>query len=75
MRTHKGVDVPREIAAVLKADAEVLRVFESMRPSCQREYVQWVTEAKTEATRTRRLSSLLDRIREYGGRHPVRQSA
>ena len=69
VRTEKGVDVPDDLAAALTGDAEALRTFERMRPSCQREYVQWVTEAKKEATRTRRLAGALVRIRDYGARH------
>ena len=75
MKTDKGVEVPDDVTAVLEGDAEVLRTFRSMRPSCQREYVQWVTEAKNEATRARRLASIAERIREYGARHPERAKA
>ena len=75
MRTRKGVELPSDLAAVLENDAEVLRIFESMRPSCQREYVQWVTDAKKEETRARRLSGVAERIREYGARHPAWESA
>ena len=69
MKTGKGVEVPGDLAAALDGDAEALRVFERMRPSCQREYVQWITEAKKDATRTRRLAAALTRIRDYGARH------
>ena len=69
MKTEKGVDVPGDLAAALAGDAEAWRIFERMRPSCQREYVQWVAEAKREATRTRRLAGALARIRDYGARH------
>ena len=74
MKTEKGIEVPDDLAAVLDGDVEVLCIFQAMRPSCQREYVQWVTEAK-EATRARRLLGLADRIREYGARHPERAKA
>ena len=69
VRTEKGTDMPDDLAAVLAGDAEALRVFERMSPSCQREYVQWVTEAKKDATRTRRLAGALTRIRDYGACH------
>ena len=75
MKTDKGIEIPHDLAAVLEGDAEVLRIFETMRPSCQREYVQWVTEAKQEVTRARRLLGLADRIREYGARHSERAKA
>ena len=69
MKTEKGVEVPDDLAAALAGDAEALRIFERMRPSCQRQYVQWVTQAKKDATRTRRLAGALTRIRDYGVRH------
>jgi uncharacterized protein YdeI (YjbR/CyaY-like superfamily) len=69
MKTRKGVEVPTELAALLAEDSEARRVFERMRPSCQSEYVVWVSEAKTEATRARRLAGVLKRIRDYGARH------
>ena len=69
MQTEKGFEVPSDLLAVLAADQHALRIVERMRPSCQREYVQWIGEAKKEPTRARRLASVPDRIREYGGRH------
>ena len=69
MKTDKGTEIPDDLLKVLAADPEVWRVFKRMRPSCQREYVQWVAEAKKEETRARRLSEALARIREYGARH------
>jgi uncharacterized protein YdeI (YjbR/CyaY-like superfamily) len=69
VRTENATEVPNDLAAALAEDAAALRVFERMSPSCQREYVQWVTEAKRDATRTRRLAGALTRIRDYGVRH------
>ena len=69
VRTDEEVDVPDDLAAALAGDVEALRIFERMRPSCRREYVRWVTEAKKDATRIRRLTGALSRIREYGARH------
>lgn len=69
MQTAKGVEVPSDLLKVLAADQEALRIFQGMRPSCQREYAEWVSEAKRETTRARRLASIPARIREYGVRH------
>ena len=71
MKTDKGIEVPHDLLDVLTADQDALRIFQKMRPSCQREYVQWVTEAKREDTRVRRLSGVATRIREYGARHSL----
>ena len=69
MKTEKGIEIPGDLLTVLEADREALRVFQRMRPSCQREYVQWITDAKKDETRARRLSGVAARIREYGARH------
>lgn len=71
MKTETGVEVRDDLAAALAGDAEALRTFERMRPSCQRQYVQWVTQAKRDATRTRRLAGALTRIRDYGAPHSL----
>lgn len=69
MVTKKGVEVPALLAASLATDEVAAAVFERMRPSCQREYAGWVSEAKREATRERRSVKALERIRDYGRRH------
>jgi hypothetical protein len=38
-------------------------------PSHKREYVEWLTEAKTQATRTRRLESAMEWMAEGKSRH------
>jgi uncharacterized protein YdeI (YjbR/CyaY-like superfamily) len=74
MKTDKGIDIPDDLLKVLAADREALRVFQRMRPSCQREYVQWIRDAKKDETRARRLSGAVVRIREYGARHGLLDS-
>jgi uncharacterized protein YdeI (YjbR/CyaY-like superfamily) len=49
--------VPTEFMAALRKSRKALSTFEGFSPSHRREYVEWVTEAKTEATRTRRLET------------------
>ncbi len=46
--------VPDDLAAALKAHPEALAMFEAFSPGKQREYIEWLDEAKTEATRIRR---------------------
>jgi uncharacterized protein YdeI (YjbR/CyaY-like superfamily) len=69
MRSGNGIALPDALAAAFAGDPEAHGVFERMRPSCRREYVRWVGEARTEATRMRRAGNALTRIREYGARH------
>jgi hypothetical protein len=52
----KSVRVPPYFIAAVKKDKKAWATFESFSPSHKREYVEWITEAKTEETRARRLA-------------------
>ena len=56
--------VPKDLAAALKANKKALATFDGFPPSAQREYVDWITEAKTDATRARRLATAVDWMSE-----------
>jgi uncharacterized protein YdeI (YjbR/CyaY-like superfamily) len=61
--------VPDDLAALLaqKKHAAARKHFEAFSPSAQREYVEWITEAKTDATRQKRLATTLEWLAE--GKH------
>ena len=65
LRKKKPVVVPDYFLAALEA----LATFEAFSPSHQREYVEWVTEAKQEATRERRLATTLEWLAEGKSRN------
>lgn len=46
---------PRDLVLALQKNAKARKVFETFPPSCQRDYIEWITEAKQEATRQKRL--------------------
>lgn len=52
--------VPDYFLAVLKKDKKALTTFENFSPSCQREYVEWITEAKREETRASRMKTAIE---------------
>jgi uncharacterized protein YdeI (YjbR/CyaY-like superfamily) len=69
---EEGVAVPKKPAAkkavtrvpdyfkkALAKNKMAQRTFEAFSPSHKREYLEWITEAKTEATRTRRIEQAL----------------
>jgi hypothetical protein len=77
-----GVKVPRAVRApkpaakappymlaALKKNQKALASWQQFPPSHQREYIQWITEAKTEETRTRRLDTAVAWIAEGKGRN------
>ncbi|MEO8069806.1 MAG: YdeI/OmpD-associated family protein [Acidobacteriota bacterium] len=60
----KSVDIPVPDAFMtrLRADQTVMTAFEALSPSHRREYVDWIVEAKTGATSTRRIDTALEWI-------------
>lgn len=56
--------VPQDFAAALDAVSAAREVFDAFPPSQQREYVDWIAEAKQDATRERRLKQAIEWIAE-----------
>jgi uncharacterized protein YdeI (YjbR/CyaY-like superfamily) len=56
--------VPDDLARALEGNAAARATFEKFSPSHKREYVEWLTEAKTQATRTRRLETAMEWMAE-----------
>ena len=63
------VEIPGDLAAALKKNRKASATFEGFSPSHRREYVDWITEAKTDATRQRRLDSAIEWMAEGKSRH------
>jgi uncharacterized protein YdeI (YjbR/CyaY-like superfamily) len=55
---------PPYLVAALKKNTKAAAHYAAMSPSMQREYVDWLTEAKTDATRQRRLETAVSWIAE-----------
>jgi len=60
----KAVLVPDDLAAALRRNKKAQTAFEKFSPSHKREYVEWITQAKREETRTRRLQTAIQQISE-----------
>src|SRR5262245_23672297 len=60
----REVDVPPELAAVLKRDPEAARVFETLSFTHRKEYARWIAEAKRADTRERRLAKAAQMLRD-----------
>jgi TRAP-type C4-dicarboxylate transport system substrate-binding protein len=57
----RTVDLPQDLkAALIKVDA--LKAFEQAAPSMQKEYVRQVEEAKTQETRDRRITKIVEKL-------------
>jgi len=55
---------PADMLAALKKDTKAFAVWQAFAPSHRREYVEWITDAKTGETRTRRLETAVGWIAE-----------
>ena len=66
--SKKPLKVPSYLGLALKKNA-TLATFESLSPSHKREYIEWITEAKTLATRERRIATTLEWLTEGKSRN------
>lgn len=58
------VEVPDYFMTALKKNKKAITVFEKFSNSNKKEYVQWVTEAKTETTKLKRLTTAIEWMSE-----------
>jgi uncharacterized protein YdeI (YjbR/CyaY-like superfamily) len=65
----KDLPVPEELISALKKNKKAKTTFEEFPPSHRREYIEWITEAKTDATREKRLATTLEWLSEGKSRH------
>lgn len=58
------VKAPADFEAALKKNKKAAAVFAAFSPSCKREYVDWIVEAKREETRAKRIATAVEWIGE-----------
>jgi uncharacterized protein YdeI (YjbR/CyaY-like superfamily) len=56
--------VPGDLAAALRRNRAARQTFDRLSPSQQREYIEWLTEAKRDETRAGRLRTTLEWLAE-----------
>jgi uncharacterized protein YdeI (YjbR/CyaY-like superfamily) len=56
--------VPIELAAALKKNKQASATFAAFSPSCRREYIEWIVEAKRPETRDKRIEQTLEWLAE-----------
>jgi uncharacterized protein YdeI (YjbR/CyaY-like superfamily) len=61
--------VPADLVAALKRNKAAAATFEKFSPSHRREYVEWITEAKRDETRQKRLATTLEWLAEGKSRN------
>lgn len=60
---------PADMLAALKKNRKAFAAWQAFPPSHKREYVEWITEAKTDGTRARRLETAVGWIADGRARH------
>jgi uncharacterized protein YdeI (YjbR/CyaY-like superfamily) len=60
----KTLEVPEYFRKALSKNKKALTTFEAFSYSNKKEYVEWVTEAKTEATKAKRLKTAVEWMEE-----------
>ncbi len=63
-KTKKPVAIPNDLQSALRRDSAARTAFANFSPSQQRDYIEWLTEAKREETRKRRLETAIEWISE-----------
>jgi uncharacterized protein YdeI (YjbR/CyaY-like superfamily) len=63
-KAKKPIAVPADFQAALAKNRRARDVFDGLSPSHRREYLEWITEAKSDETRTRRLAQAIEWIAE-----------
>jgi uncharacterized protein YdeI (YjbR/CyaY-like superfamily) len=61
--------IPADLNAALQGNRLALQKFKDFSPSHQREYIEWLTEAKREETRLKRLKTAIDWLAQGKPRH------
>lgn len=61
------VTVPADFAIALTTHQKAKEIFEKFPPSHCNEYIKWISEAKTDLTRQKRIATALKRISEEKG--------
>ncbi len=68
-KDSKELIVPLELEDALKNNPKAMATFERFSPSHRKEYILWITEAKTEATRLKRLETTIEWLTEGKSRN------
>jgi uncharacterized protein YdeI (YjbR/CyaY-like superfamily) len=59
-----AVEAPPEFTRALKASKKAAAAYAALSPSCKREYVEWIADAKRAETRDKRIATAIDWIGE-----------
>ena len=64
VKQKTSLNTPAEFKAALQRNKKAAAVFAAFSPSCKREYVEWIAEAKRQETRDKRIATAVKWIAE-----------
>ena len=64
VKAKKAISMPAALRMALAKAAKAKAFLATLPPSHQREYLEWVTEAKTDATRDKRIATAIEWLSE-----------
>lgn len=59
-----ALETPSEFTTALKKDKKASAAFAAFSPSCKREYIEWIADAKRPETREKRIATAVEWIAE-----------
>ena len=69
VKARKPIPLPAALKAALAKAPKAKATYDGLSPSHRRDYLEWVTEAKTEATRGRRIATAIEWLKAGKHRH------
>lgn len=70
-----ALEPPPEFTAALNAHPKAHQTFHNFAPSCQREYLVWIADAKQQATKEKRIAQAIQMLNDGKQRHWKYQTA
>ncbi|MEO8110460.1 MAG: YdeI/OmpD-associated family protein [Ginsengibacter sp.] len=65
----KEIEIPEAFQKALNKNKKALAAFSAFSPSHKYEYLEWITEAKTDETKNKRISTTMEWLTEGKSRH------
>jgi len=62
-------EVPEALLAAFKKNKIAAKNFDAMSPSCRREYIDWINDAKRDETRATRVATTMEWVTEGRSRN------
>jgi uncharacterized protein YdeI (YjbR/CyaY-like superfamily) len=69
------IEAPPEFTTALNANKKASATFHKFAPSCQREYTEWIADAKRPETRDKRIAQAIEWLAEGKQRHWKHQAS